>query len=359
MDATTPPRGDDEPTAAQPTVPPPLTEPGQPQPAAGSTAADAPPAEQFAQPAPEPRVESVPESEPAASAVVDDGPEDPSVPDTAVEATLEREAAGSNPDEPVVPTAQADQVEINRDADPDEPVDDLDDQPGAVAEPVPASAHVNAGAGYAGAAGYSAAEGAAPGAPQREIVYVAAPHPPKRKGNRGTGALIALLSAVIFLVVYVLFILILQPVFGGSLDTDFLRNPRFYIPVVLFAIAFVLLALVVNRGGWWAFVLGSLFVGMVTYFGTIGVLLLLRAAELTPETAELAFRQLLVSPTVIVAGLVAREVALWAGAAISARGRRVNARNAEARAEFDRDEAERRAEIEQNGAVIRERVSVR
>ncbi|MFC0680724.1 hypothetical protein ACFFGH_23070 [Lysobacter korlensis] len=346
MDATTPPRGDDEPTRADPAGPPPLVEPTEEggAAAAGATrAGDAAPVD-----GPDRRL--------------DRGPEDPTAPDTAVEATLDREPAGSSADEPVVPTANADEVVTTSAAVADEPADDAeeheasaDEHPGGQPEPVPASAHLGSGRAASGMPD-AAAEHAAP---QREIVYVAAPQPPKRKGNRGMGALIALLAAVIFLVVYVLFILLLQPVFGTGLDTDFLRNPRFYIPVLLFAIAFILLALIVNRAGWWSFVLGSLFVGMITYFGTIGALLLLRATALTPETAVLAFRQLLVSPTAIAAGLVAREVALWAGAVISARGRRVTARNAEARAEFERDEAERKAEIERNGAVIRERVNVR
>jgi hypothetical protein len=50
-----------------------------------------------------------------------------------------------------------------------------------------------------------------------------------------------------------------------------------------------------------------------------------------------------VSPGAIVAALLAREVALWTGAPIAARGRRVKARNIEARETFDREEAEAKA----------------
>jgi hypothetical protein len=277
------------------------------------------------------------------------GPEDPTGPDTAVEATLERETAGSNPDEPVVPTTHADDVAIKPDA---EPEDFADEDAAGQPEPVPASSHVAAGGAYAAQQGATPDYSASASAP-REVVYVAAPHPPKKKGNRGVGVLIAAVSAFIFLFFYALIALLIRAVMTGDTRIEFLRDQSFYIPVLLFTVAFIVLALIVNRAGWWSFVLGSLFVGLFVYFGTIGVLLLLDAATLTPAAATDEFRRFLVNPLVVAAGLVAREVSLWVGAGISARGRRVKARNAEVLAEYERDQAEHRAEIERNGAVVR------
>jgi hypothetical protein len=261
-----------------------------------------------------------PPASPSASGV--DGPQDPSVPDAAVETTVTAEPVGSRPEaEPVVPTAEPESVK------PAEPVRPELSQPQS-AEPQPA-------------------------APAREVVYVAAPIPPKPKGNRGIGVLLALLSAVLFLVLYALFALLIRAVTGGPVTLEFLRDGSFYIPALLFAVAFVVLALLVNRAGWWSFVFGSLFVGVFVYLGTIVALLLLNAADLTPAAADLRFRQLLINPLAIAAGLVAREVALWVGAGISARGRRVKAKNAERLAEFEREQEARRGEFERNGVVVR------
>jgi hypothetical protein len=48
--------------------------------------------------------------------------------------------------------------------------------------------------------------------------------------------------------------------------------------------------------------------------------------------------------------VIAREVAIWFGLAIAARGRRVRARNIQAREQYDRELAERRAQYENRPA---------
>ena len=48
----------------------------------------------------------------------------------------------------------------------------------------------------------------------------------------------------------------------------------------------------------------------------------------------------------IAAALVAREVSIWIGLAIAARGRRVRVRNDETRTAWDREQEEKRAEYE-------------
>ena len=180
------------------------------------------------------------------------------------------------------------------------------------------------------------------GAPQ--YVYVTVPHPPKKKGNRLAGTLIALGAAVVYAAVLALVFAIVWASITGGADLGFIGSPNFYIPVALFALALVLVVLVVNRAGWWAYVLGSIVVALIVYFGLAGALLLINdVVRETPETAAALYRNLLLNPLVIISALVAREVAVWAGVLISLRGRRVKARNLEARATYDRERAEEAA----------------
>lgn len=186
--------------------------------------------------------------------------------------------------------------------------------------------------------------------PSERVVYVNTPIPPKRKGNRGIGALIAIVSAILFAVLFALAIVLVGYLNNATVG-NFVQRQSFYVPVLLFTVGFVILVLVVNRAGWWAHVLGSIFVGLFVYFGTIGVFLLASGlASLTPNEAMDRFRDALADPLIIAAGLIARETALWMGAAISARGRRVKARNASEKEAFAQA-AEQRAEYERSAAA--------
>jgi hypothetical protein len=185
-----------------------------------------------------------------------------------------------------------------------------------------------------------------------QTVYIRAPQAPPKKGNRGIGSLIALGSAIIFAAIYAGVAALIMPLFAPPKATAFefirfINNSAFFVPVLVFALFFVLLVLVLNRAGWWAHILGSLVVGILVYFVSIGILLLLNnVIGMTPSGAAKAFRVAAESPLIITAGLVSREVSLWMGATIAARGRRVKAKNADARASFDRDSARARAEYE-------------
>jgi hypothetical protein len=170
------------------------------------------------------------------------------------------------------------------------------------------------------------------------VVYVEAPTAPVKKGNRGVGSLIAALSALGFAVLFALVIFALFYVTTGRVVTNFLGQASFFVPVVLFAIGFVVLVLIANRSGWWAYVLGSIAVGAFTYLATIGILLLLSGViSSTPQEASADLARAVVNPLVIAAGVLAREVSLWTGWAISVRGRRVAARNTEEAAAYQRD----------------------
>ncbi|TFC47057.1 hypothetical protein E3T26_07375 [Cryobacterium sp. TMT1-21] len=178
-------------------------------------------------------------------------------------------------------------------------------------------------------------------------VYIQAPTPPKYKSNRGVGLLIALLSTGIFAVLYSLIAFALSGIGSLSLSdtaakfTDFIVLPIFYVPVIFFFVAFALLVLLVNRGGWWAYVLFGFLVAVVVYFSYIGAALLsVQAWLFTPDEAARFISQQWLNPGAIAAAVVAREVPIWAGAWIARNGRSVTTRNAATKAEYDRVLAE-------------------
>jgi len=178
--------------------------------------------------------------------------------------------------------------------------------------------------------------------PAPQVVYVTTPVPPKRRGNRLVGAAIALVASFVYAALLALVFAIVWASITGGADLGFVGSPNFFIPVAFFVIGMVLLALVLNRAGWWAYVLGSIVVALIVYLGSAGVLLLLNNVVLeTRDTAAQLFRLALLNPLVIISALVAREVAMWAGLFISFRGRRVTARNADERAAFERERSER------------------
>lgn len=185
----------------------------------------------------------------------------------------------------------------------------------------------------------------APVAPGPQYVYVHAPAEPKKHGNRGIGSLIAIGSAIIYAAVFAIVVFVIRLLLANEATFTFVLQPSFYVPVLFYVIGLVLLVLILNRAGWAAYVVGSILVGVLVYFGTIGVLALgQNVVAMTPQAAGLVFGALVFDPFVIAAALVAREVSLWMGHLISRRGRRVKARNAEARDAWQRELADTRAE---------------
>ncbi|MET4780455.1 hypothetical protein [Glaciihabitans sp. UYNi722] len=175
-----------------------------------------------------------------------------------------------------------------------------------------------------------------------QTVYVAAPNPPRKQGNRGIGILLALAATVVFGVLFAVAVALIRAVRTGVFSFTFVGSQTFYVPVLFFLVGFVVLVLIANRASWWAYILGSLFVGAFVYFGTVGTLLLTGGAlSQTPDQAAAAYNELLTDPYIITAALLAREVAVWMGTGISARGRRVKQRNADAREAYERESANR------------------
>jgi len=195
----------------------------------------------------------------------------------------------------------------------------------------------------------------APDAPSdfagREVVYVQAPVPPRLRGNRGVGSLLAVLGAAVFAALYAGLGWVLITVglaAKGATFQQFILSPEFLIPVPIFLVAFVILVLVVNRAGWAAHVFGSLLVGLAVYFGTAGIAALLFTVS---GGGSPSFGFLLSQPFIIIAALVAREVAIWLGLAISARGRRVKERNLQLVDEWEQEHAETKAQYERAGST--------
>src|SRR5690606_29504123 len=171
-------------------------------------------------------------------------------------------------------------------------------------------------------------------------VYVTAPTPPAKKGNRVLGILIALLAAGVFATIYAGAFAVVRMLQGGSPAADlpaFLGSASFIFPIVILVITFTLWAMLVNRAGWWAWILGSFIVGAAVYAGTIGLAQLFYQVQI-PWT----------DPVLIVSAVLAREVTVWLGGILSSRGKRLKVRNVQAREKFDREEAERRAERERH-----------
>ena len=245
------------------------------------------------------------------------------------------DATAENPD---APTAEPDSA------------DPILDGPGA---PEPASPPKVEGQAAGDVASPAPGESPMAGA---QVVYVTAPIPPQPKGNRVVGVLLAILGAVLFALVYLgivalLVTLFIDPKEPGSAIAEFVNDASFWVPVLFFALGFVLIVLLLNRAAWWLHVLGSILVAAIVYFGTIGMLLLINNVVVkSPGEVQVQFSVLAVSSVVIPAALVAREVSIWVGFLIAVRGRRVAARNLEARAAFDREQAEAKAERERKAA---------
>jgi len=183
--------------------------------------------------------------------------------------------------------------------------------------------------------------------PSERVVYVHVPPAPKKLGNRGVGTLLAVLAAVVFTLVLAAATVAVGFIATRSFSVAFLTRGEFYIPALFFVVAFVLLVLIVNRANWGAYIVGSILVGLAVYFGTIGLGLVSTGVVLqSPAEASGRFARELGNPFIILSGLLAREVSMWFGVAISRRGRRLKARNVEARAEYDRDIAQKKAESE-------------
>lgn len=150
--------------------------------------------------------------------------------------------------------------------------------------------------------------------------------------NRRAGILIAVLGGVIFTILYAvvamgLIALRQDSQFVMASTVSFLATPIFWLTAACFTGFFVLLAVIVNRGAWVYFVVGSFFLAILLYGAVLGAgLIAIHAWELTFEAAQGALWEgIAFNPIILVAPVLARETALWLGLWISRRGKRLRA----------------------------------
>lgn len=183
-------------------------------------------------------------------------------------------------------------------------------------------------------------------------LYMQSPMPPDLKGNRGAGVLIALLGTVAFAALY-------AGLISAMIARDFppstflsegllpwVTSWGFIAGVAAFFLGLTILVLIFGRAGWWAYVIFSLFVGVIVWVATTATFALAGSpvADLEGATGFLATaRSLAFTLPTLGAAILGREVAIWFGAWIGARGRRVTAKNAELLAEYETALAEVRA----------------
>ncbi|CAN7183215.1 ABC transporter [Microbacterium sp. LjRoot45] len=241
------------------------------------------------------------------------------------------EAAGPAPEtvreEPAVATAPAGATAADETAviSPSEPV-------AAPAETVVAPAAV------APAAVAPAAE------PAPQPIFVQAPEAPRARGNRGAAGAIGLLAALVFAVLYLAAALGFGAAAGdvtaGNVAQELtaaVTSWWFWVPVVVFFLGFWLLGAIINRGRWGRWVILGLLVGAVSYGGHIlGQLFQAPFWTLTASQGADIVEDQLLAPLAIVAFILGREITIWFGAWVAARGARVTELNTEAQREYER-----------------------
>lgn len=244
-----------------------------------------------------------------------------------------------------------------------EPTDDQAPASSAEAAPAAESAAVAPAADAADAAetadtsgsAESTATGSSSTAAQPTVVFVTAPQPPKKRGARGVGALVALLSTGVFAAAYALLVLLIALIgspAGLAPALQFLSSVTFWVPVIVFFLAYLLLVVIVNRAGWWAHVLGGFIVAVLVWVGFVGAAIIAAGAFGGPaaEVGTIVLQQL-TNPLGFAAAIAAREVPIWVGGLVAKRGRSARARNVEARTAYERELAEHRATIGASTAV--------
>lgn len=110
-----------------------------------------------------------------------------------------------------------------------------------------------------------------------------------------------------------------------------------WVPIVVFYIAFWLLGAIINRGRWGAWVIFGLLVGVAAYLGhLLGALFQAPFWMLTASEGTALVEAELLTPLAIGAFIIGRELTIWFGAWVAARGARVTELNVEAQREYER-----------------------
>lgn len=178
-------------------------------------------------------------------------------------------------------------------------------------------------------------------------IFLQRPEPPKRKSNRGTGILIVLVGTVAFALLWSVAVVVVGALLTPSneylqaLLEYYTQQISGWVPVVAFFVGMVVLVQIVNRSRWWAYILGGLVVAVFVYFTYVGAYLVdAHYWERTPAEFAILLRSAWLNPFAVLAGVIAREISVWTGAWLAARGRKLKARNAEAQADYEQQVAD-------------------
>ncbi|KRA25623.1 ABC transporter [Microbacterium sp. Root61] len=175
-------------------------------------------------------------------------------------------------------------------------------------------------------------------------IFVQAPEAPRPRGNRAAAGAIGLLAAVAFAILYLGAALGFGAISGevtaenvGTVALTALSTWSLWVPVVVFFLAFWLLGAIINRGRWGIWVITGLLVGVAAYGGHIlGALFEAPFWMLTASQGVTLVEGQLLAPLAIAAFVFGRELTIWFGAWVAARGKRVTELNIEAQREYER-----------------------
>ncbi|WP_394278838.1 ABC transporter [Microbacterium sp.] len=183
-----------------------------------------------------------------------------------------------------------------------------------------------------------------PAAYTQQPIFVQAPEAPRPRGNRGAAGAIGLLAALVFAILFLganlgvaatVDGLALDEVADAALNT--LMTWAFWVPVAVFFLGFWLLGAFINRGRWGLWVVFGLIVGAFSYGGyLLGQLFEAPFWTIAPSEAGTLVSEQLFAPLAVIAFVLGREITIWFGAWVAARGRRVTELNAEAQREYER-----------------------
>ncbi len=182
----------------------------------------------------------------------------------------------------------------------------------------------------------------APATPQP--IFVQAPEAPRPRGNRAAAGAVGLLAALTFGILYLGAALGFGAIAGditveniGAEALAAVTSWWFWVPVAVFFVAFWLLGAIINRGRWGHWVIFGLLVGVAAYGGhLLGQLFQAPFWTLTASQGATLVGEQLLAPLAVVALVIGREVTIWYGAWVSARGKRVTELNLEAQREYER-----------------------
>ncbi|KAA9107855.1 ABC transporter [Microbacterium rhizomatis] len=186
--------------------------------------------------------------------------------------------------------------------------------------------------------------GAATASAVPQPIFVQAPEAPLPRGNRGAAGAIGLLAALAFAVLYLAAWLGFGAITGavtvdnvGSTALAALGTWSLWVTVAVFFFAFWLLGAIINRGRWGVWVNVGLLVGVASYGGHIlGQLFQAPFWTLTATEGRALVEGQLLAPLAIAAFIIGRELTIWFGAWVAARGARVTELNIEAQREYER-----------------------